>query len=77
VQASGRGNPLGVANAYAEAGERDLAFQWLEKAFAERTPQLLHIVADPAYDGLRDDPRYKDLIRRIGIPVAGGIRQKA
>jgi hypothetical protein len=68
VQAAGRGNPLSVANAYAEAGERDLAFQWIEKAFAERTPQLLHIVADPAYD----DPRYKELIRRIGIPAAGG-----
>jgi TolB-like protein/predicted Ser/Thr protein kinase len=77
VQAAGRGSPLGVANAYAEAGERDPAFQWLEKAFAERTPQLLHIVADPAYDDLRGDPRYKDLIRRIGIPVAGGNKPKA
>ena len=74
VLAAGRGSPLGVANAYAEAGDRDLAVQWLEKAFAERTPQLLHIVADPAYDDLRGDPRYKELIRRIGIPMAGGIR---
>jgi tetratricopeptide (TPR) repeat protein len=76
LQAAGRGNPLGVAKRYAEAGERDLAFQWLEKAFTERTPQLLHIVADPAYDDLREDPRYRDLIRRIGIPTAGA-RPKA
>ena len=74
---AGRGNPFGVASAYAEAGERDLAFQWLEKAFAERTPQLLHMVAFPDFDDLREDPRYKDLIRRIGIPVAGGAKPKA
>lgn len=71
---AGRGTPLGVANSYAEAGERDLAFRWLEKAYAERTPQLLHIVADTAYDELRDDPRYKDLLRRIGIPLASTAR---
>jgi tetratricopeptide (TPR) repeat protein len=76
VQAGGWGIPLVVANAYAEAGERDLTFQWLEKAFAQRTPQLLHIVADPSYDDLREDPRYKDLVRRIGIPTAGGARPK-
>lgn len=73
---AGRGSPFGVAGAYADAGERDLAFQWLEKAFAERTPQLLHVVAFPDFDGLRDDPRYKDLIRRIGIPLAGGAKPK-
>jgi TolB-like protein/Flp pilus assembly protein TadD len=76
VQAAGRGNPLGVAKSYAEAGEHDLAFRWLEKAFSERTPQLLHIVADPAYDDLREDPRYRDLVGRIGIPMAGGARTK-
>jgi TolB-like protein/Tfp pilus assembly protein PilF len=76
IQAAGQGNPLVVAKAYAEAGERDLAFQWLEKAFAQRTPQLLHLVADPAYDDLREDPRYQDLVRRIGIPTAGGARSK-
>jgi TolB-like protein len=68
--APGRGYPLGIAGIYAEAGERELAFQWLEKALADRTPQLLHVVGDPAFDGLRDDPRYKDLIRRIGIPLS-------
>jgi hypothetical protein len=67
---AGRGNPVNVASSFAEAGERDQAFLWLEKSFNERTPQLLHIVADPAFDDLREDPRYRDLIRRIGIPLA-------
>jgi eukaryotic-like serine/threonine-protein kinase len=76
VKTTGRGNPFGVAGAYAEAGERDLAFEWLERAYAERTPQLLHVVAFPDFDDLREDPRYEDLIRRIGIPIASGIKPK-
>ncbi len=63
-------SPLAVAGACAKAGEADLAFKWLEKAYAERSPQLLHLPGDPDYDGLRDDPRYKDLFRRIGVPMA-------
>jgi hypothetical protein len=34
---------------------------------------LLHFVADPAFDGIRSDPRYDDLLRRIGIPMARGM----
>ncbi|MGE5347105.1 MAG: protein kinase domain-containing protein [Acidithiobacillales bacterium] len=64
-------SPLGVASVCADAGETDLAFKWLEKAYYERSPQLLHVVAATEFDGLRDDPRYKDLLRRIGIPMAG------
>jgi TolB-like protein len=66
---AGRGSPLTVAACYADAGERDSAFQWLEKVYAERVPQILHIVADPSFDGVRNDPRYTDLMRRIGIPA--------
>jgi len=66
----GKGNPLAVAGGYAQAAESALAFEWLEKAFAERSPQILHVVADTAFDGLRADPRYKNLLRRIGLPAA-------
>jgi TolB-like protein/tetratricopeptide (TPR) repeat protein/predicted Ser/Thr protein kinase len=62
---------LGIAGCYAEAGRADQAFALLDEAFAARAPQLLHLVADPAFDGVRDDPRYADLLRRIGIPMAG------
>jgi serine/threonine-protein kinase len=65
---------LGVAGGYAEAGERDRAFALLDEAFTARAPQLLHLVADPAFDGVRSDPRYDALLRRIGIPMAGGHR---
>jgi TolB-like protein len=71
---AGRGTAQGLASAYAEAGENDLAMEWLEKAFADRTPQLLHMVADPAFDGLADDLRYKELLRRIGLPLVRSAR---
>jgi len=58
---------FGVAKAYSGAGEIDLAFEWLERAFEERRPQILHVVAYPQFDPLRSDPRYEDLLRRIGI----------
>ena len=67
---------LGIAGLYAEAGDADHAFGALEKAYAARLPQLLHVVSDPAYDPIRKDPRYDDLMRRIGIPLGlGGASQ--
>jgi tetratricopeptide (TPR) repeat protein len=61
------GNPLSIASYYAAAGEEDLAFQWLEKAFQARIPQLMHLKADPDFDAIRSDPRFADLLRRIGF----------
>jgi len=63
---------LAVAGPYAEAGEADTAFALLDQAFAARAPQLLHLVADPAFDGVRSDPRYDALLRRIGVPMVRG-----
>lgn len=50
-------------------GEPDRAFDWLEKAFARRTPGLLHVPVDPFFDPIRTDPRLDDLCRRVGLPV--------
>ncbi len=49
-------------------GERDQAFQWLEKAFQERADYLVYLKLEPIYDNLRPDPRFDDLLRRIGLP---------
>ena len=48
-------------------GDKDAAFAALEKAFPGRT-ELLLIKVDPRLDNLRSDPRYADLLRRIGLP---------
>ena len=67
--ASTAANHTAVAAAYAEAGEPDAAMAWLEKAYADRLPQLLHVPADPAFDAMRDDPRFEAVMRKIGIPA--------
>jgi len=61
-------SPLNVAWRYADAGENDLAFEWLEKAFEAHVPQLLHLKGSSEYDSIRDDPRFGDLLRRMGLP---------
>jgi TolB-like protein/tRNA A-37 threonylcarbamoyl transferase component Bud32/Flp pilus assembly protein TadD len=61
---------LSIALYYAFAGDVDPAFVWLERALEKRTPQILHIPMDPRFDSLRSDPRYKDLMERIGLPVS-------
>ena len=62
-------NALPIARYYASAGDADPAFTWLERAFENRTPQLLHMPMDPRFDSIRSDPRYKELLQRIGLPV--------
>jgi hypothetical protein len=57
-------------------GERDLAFHWLQKAVEERDTGLF-LAVDPAYDGLRADPRFRALLKRADMSPAGsdGISQ--
>jgi hypothetical protein len=57
-----------IADAYARLGDHDQAFVWLEKGYAERSSRIAGINTNPAFDGMRDDPRFKDLLRRIGLP---------
>jgi hypothetical protein len=45
-----------------------MAMQYLEAAYREHTGMLLRLQLDAAYDGLHADPRFLDLIRRIGLP---------
>jgi len=52
---------------YAGLGDKDRAFGWLDKAFAERSTLLAYLQLDPRLAGLRSDPRFADLIRRIGL----------
>ena len=58
----------GAGMAAALAGDRDLAFRYLEKACSAGDDELLIVIRYPALDSLRADPRYKDLMRRMGLP---------
>lgn len=59
--------PYGLAIIYAHLGEKTKAFENLESALAERDAQITELAIEPQFDGLRSDPRFADLERRIGL----------
>jgi hypothetical protein len=60
-------SPFDFAIVYTGLGDRDKAFQWLETAYSQRVMRIQEL-NEPHFDSLRGDPRYGDLLRRIGIP---------
>lgn len=59
---------LAFAIVYVGLGENDQALSWLEKAYEERFNRLAYSRREAVWDTLRTDPRFKDLLRRIGLP---------
>jgi hypothetical protein len=49
-------------------GDNQQAFEWLERAYQHRETGITNLRVDPVYDGIRSDPHYADLVRRIGLP---------
>jgi len=58
-----------IAQVYALRGEKDKAFEWLQTAFDDRDAGMLGLLVDPLLRGLRDDPRYKNLVTKVGLPT--------
>ena len=77
MSASSYALPYYIAEIYAGLNETDQAFAWLEKAYEERTHWLMYLHLEPAFDGLHADPRFTDLMERIGLPHAPLAAQKA
>ena len=57
------------AQVYAALGEKDQAFQWLEKSYQDHAPDIALIKVDPTLDSLHSDPRFADLVRRMGLSL--------
>ena len=57
-----------IAEVHASLGEQDRALEWLEKVYERRDMSLVNLRVTPKFDGLRSDPRFQDLLRRIGLP---------
>jgi TolB-like protein/DNA-binding winged helix-turn-helix (wHTH) protein/Tfp pilus assembly protein PilF len=65
---SGKANYHLIALLSAELGDKDAAFQWLEKAYQERRLTMPNIKVAPGLRSLHGDPRFADLVRRVGLP---------
>jgi tetratricopeptide (TPR) repeat protein len=61
-------SPFTLASLDACLGDRESAFESLEKSFAERSYLLVYLAVYPPLDSLRDDPRFRDLLRRMSFP---------
>jgi TolB-like protein/DNA-binding winged helix-turn-helix (wHTH) protein/Tfp pilus assembly protein PilF len=62
-------SPYMIAVIYSGLGQKDKAFEFLEKAYEERSPDVVYFVrADLRLDPLRSDPRFRDLMHRVGLP---------
>ena len=67
--AKGRDNlAYQIAEVYAVRGEKDKAFEWLQISFDNHDTGTLTLLVDPLLRGLRDDPRYKTLLAKLGLP---------
>ena len=65
--------PINLASAYTSVGDKDRAFYWLEQAYSRRGYgniglSMVFLNRDPSLEPLRSDPRFKDLLHRVGLP---------
>jgi len=60
--------PFVIATMYARLGRKDEAISWLEKGYEERDFRMTLISVSFEFDGIRSDPRFKELVRRVGLP---------
>lgn len=71
LEANKRGSPqfTETATLYAQLGDNDNAFHWLDRAYEEREGQMLaDVKTDPSFASLHGDPRFKELLRKLGVP---------
>ena len=61
-------DPVTVALVYYGLGDKERAFDWLERAYRDRHEGVLFLGRDPLYDSLRSEPRFQDLVRRLNFP---------
>ena len=60
--------PTDIAIAFIYAGNHERAIEWLERGFEAHDPGMPYLNCQPVFDSLRDDPRFKDILRRMNLP---------
>jgi len=61
-------SPYEIAVIYVGLGDKDRAFEWLERAYEEHSSWLSYLNVESRFDPLHSDPRFADLVRRVGLP---------
>jgi serine/threonine-protein kinase len=61
-------SPYFIAIVYAGLREKDQTFEWLQKAYDDRSFRISYVAVQPEFDNIRSDPRYADLIRKLNLP---------
>ncbi len=64
----GYASPFMIARFYADMGDREKAFDWLDTAYREHDRLLIGLNVSPGFDNIRSDPRYAELVRKVGLP---------
>jgi tetratricopeptide (TPR) repeat protein len=65
--------PYFFAGIHIGLGDEDRAMEYLEKSYEEHSHWLIYLHIDPSMDGLRSNPRFQDLLRRVGLPLRDAI----
>jgi hypothetical protein len=60
-------SPSDFADAYAELGRKEETIYYLEQSYRERSPHLVFLQSDPFFDFLHSDPRYRAIIKKMGL----------
>ena len=60
--------PKRIASLYAMLGDNDKAMEWLVKTYQQHSKTIMTIKADPRLERLRSDPRFKEMLGRVGLP---------
>jgi hypothetical protein len=65
---TGNSSAYEIAELYADLGDKDQAFRWLNTAFQEHDQLLIGLKTDFTLDPIRSDPRFAELVRKVGLP---------
>ena len=61
-------SPYGIAGLYAQLGDKDKAFEWLNTAYREHDGSLINLCTDLQFDSIRSDPRFSEFVHKVGLP---------
>jgi tetratricopeptide (TPR) repeat protein len=60
--------PYKLAGPYARVGDKERMYEWLQKAYDDRSLKLVFLKVEPAFEPYRSEPRFQELMRKVGIP---------